>query len=299
MTRRVAVILDETDPVALGQNIRRRRRELGLTQADVAGSNYTGAYLSRVETGDRTPSMEALRAFAAVLRTTPQALLIGVGHGLRSVPAVPAISVATAASDWLKSPTDLAAYKRLVAAAQVWDEHVVTAGTDFDVEAAAELARDAHAGQVDKQERDYFTAHLEPIAQSLASFGPAAVMAGYLHDVLEDTEHTVQTLAAYGVPAEVIDAVVAVTKVDGEPYSELIERAAQHPLGRLVKLADNALNIASNPGLAQVDPDRARRMLEQKYLPARARLLDGLLDAEHVLAQITADLRPEQTAGAN
>lgn len=290
MTSRAALILDDADPVALGQNLRRRRRELGLTQAEVAGGKYTAAYLSRVETGDRRPSMAALRAFASVLGTTPRALTIGVGPGLRPSPAVPAISVATAAADWLKNPADLAAYKRLLAAARVWEEHVATAGTGFDVDAAAELAREAHAGQVDEQERDYFTAHLEPIAKSLTAFGPAAVMAGYLHDVLEDTEHTVETLAAYGVPAEVVDAVVSVTKADGEPYSELIERAARHPLGRLVKLADNALNIASNPGLAEIDPDRAQRMLEEKYLPARARLLEGLPDAEDVLARITATL---------
>ncbi|MCW2790044.1 MAG: hypothetical protein JWP56_2347 [Aeromicrobium sp.] len=39
-------------------------------------------------------------------------------------------------------------------------------------------------GQVDKHGRDYFSAHLEPIAASLAVFGRHAEMAGYLHDIL-------------------------------------------------------------------------------------------------------------------
>lgn len=160
----------------------------------------------------------------------------------------------------------------------------------FDVRAAADLARVAHAGQRDKQDRDYFDAHLAPIAHSLIPFGDEAVMAGYLHDVLEDTDHTPESLASAGVPAEVIEAVESVTKREGEPYTELIERAAAHPLGRLVKLADNTLNIASNPGLAEVAPDRARHMLEEKYLPARTRLLESLPDGDAVLATINAAL---------
>lgn len=160
----------------------------------------------------------------------------------------------------------------------------------FDVDDAARLAEVAHAGQVDKQGRDYFEAHLAPIAAALEQFGPAAAMAGYLHDIIEDTDYTTSLLQAAGVPAEVIAAVVAVTRVPGEEYSELIERAASHPLGRLVKLADNALNVASNPGLAALDPERARVMLEERYLPARTRLLRGDPTGDELLAAINTAL---------
>ncbi|MGL5826615.1 MAG: hypothetical protein ACRCYU_17665 [Nocardioides sp.] len=161
----------------------------------------------------------------------------------------------------------------------------------FTVESTARLAQEAHIGQVDKQGRDYFTAHLVPAADALTSFGAEAVMAGYLHDALEDTDHTPDSLTARGVPARVVEAVVAVTRVPGEPYAALIERARAHPLGRIVKLADNAVNIASNPGLAAHQPESARALLNERYLPARQRLLDGLADADIVLETITQALR--------
>lgn len=135
-----------------------------------------------------------------------------------------------------------------------------------------ELVRQAHAGQVDKQGRDYMTSHLEPIAALLAEHGEDAQMAGLLHDILEDTRITSEELLEVGVPAHVVRAVESVSKRPGEPYDELIERAASDPLGRLVKLADNSWNLDSNAALAESDPVMADQ-LRVKYEKARARLL--------------------------
>ncbi|MBE7323120.1 phosphohydrolase [Nocardioides sp. Y6] len=134
------------------------------------------------------------------------------------------------------------------------------------------LAREAHAGQVDKQGRDYFVAHLDPIAASLRKFGDHAEMAGYLHDIIEDTEMDEFTLLRAGVPFSVVRAVAAVSKREGEPYEQLIRRAALDPLGRLVKLADNAHNLAELDALAETDPETAER-LHKKYTTAREILL--------------------------
>jgi hypothetical protein len=135
-----------------------------------------------------------------------------------------------------------------------------------------DLAKTAHAGQVDKQGRDYFSAHLVPIAASLAKFGQHAEMAGYLHDVLEDTAVSPQELHATGVHPQVIRAVRSVSKREGESYEQLIRRAALDPIGRLVKLADNAHNLAGLDDLARIDPDMADR-LRDKYTAARELLL--------------------------
>ena len=84
----------------------------------------------------------------------------------------------------------------------------------------------------------------------------------------------VDGLVACGVPEVVVEAVDAVTRRPGEPYiAGLIRRAAAHPLGRLVKLADNAHNLASNAELARVDPGKARSLREGRYRPARRILL--------------------------
>lgn len=136
------------------------------------------------------------------------------------------------------------------------------------------IARQAHRGQTDKLGRDYFSAHVTRVAERLEPEGDMAVMAGLLHDVLEDTDLTPADLLAAGVPPEVVRAVESVSKMPGASYDELITRATADPLGRLVKLADNAQNLADNPALAAVDPEKAAK-LRIKYETARATLLAG------------------------
>lgn len=144
----------------------------------------------------------------------------------------------------------------------------------FTVADAYALAKTAHAGQVDKQDRDYFEAHLVPIAARLAVHGDYAQMGGILHDIIEDTrEHpepyTADRLLALAVPPVVVAAVVSVTREPDEPYMHMIKRACLDPLGVLIKLEDNHHNIASAPGLATTDPAKATSLLTQRYLPAR------------------------------
>ncbi|WP_449279863.1 hypothetical protein [Leucobacter sp. GX0328] len=146
---------------------------------------------------------------------------------------------------------------------------------------AMAIARAAHASQRDKQHRDYFDAHLTPIAHGAealataidAANAPHLVAAAWLHDVVEDTPYTPDALTAQGIHPSVVSAVDSVTRRNGEPYPDLITRSCAHPLGRLVKLVDNSWNLVSNPDLAVIDPERARALREERYLPARARLL--------------------------
>ncbi|MGI6797742.1 HD domain-containing protein [Gordonia sihwensis] len=143
----------------------------------------------------------------------------------------------------------------------------------LDLDAVVRLARQAHSGQCDKLGRDYADGHLAPIAAAAHSFGQVAVQAAWLHDVMEDTALTAEALLAAGVNPEVVSAVESVTRIQGEKYVHLIERAAAHPVGRQVKLVDNAWNIVLNPELAEIDPQRASSMLTKRYVPARQRLL--------------------------
>lgn len=136
---------------------------------------------------------------------------------------------------------------------------------------ARELAYTAHEGQVDKAGRPYFE-HVAEVARRLERHGDEAVMAGYLHDAVEDTALTLEDLRRAGFPEAVVRAVDAVTLRDGEEYMDLIARAAADPMGRLVKIADNATN--SDPErLALLDPATAER-LRVKYARARQVLYD-------------------------
>ena len=51
----------------IGQRIRQRRLELGLSQREIAGRGVSYAYVSRIEADTRTPSVKVLRLLAATL----------------------------------------------------------------------------------------------------------------------------------------------------------------------------------------------------------------------------------------
>jgi transcriptional regulator with XRE-family HTH domain len=62
---------------AVGKRIRDRRLELGLSQRAISAPGSSYAYISRIEAGNRSPSIEALIAVAEKLETTALALLTG------------------------------------------------------------------------------------------------------------------------------------------------------------------------------------------------------------------------------
>jgi hypothetical protein len=160
----------------------------------------------------------------------------------------------------------------------------------MSVERAREFFQSAHAGQVDQQGRDYYGFHLIPVAARLAHLGPEAEIAGLGHDWIEDVwfaerpgdlDGAMQTLERAGVPGPSIEAIVAVTRIPGESYGDLTERACTDPLATEVKIADNEVNILSNPGLAVEHPLKAGRLLV-KYLKARDRLLRARAEHQQV-----------------
>lgn len=146
--------------------------------------------------------------------------------------------------------------------------------SEMTVEMVAGLAKRAHAGQFDKQGRDYFEAHLVPIAKALENYGEHAVMAGYLHDIIEDHGDRFGLLQLHdlGVPDPVVTAVGYLTRRADETYDEMIARVCTNYLAVIVKLADNEHNIMSNPVLAHRDPFEAVSLL-RRYISARDQLV--------------------------
>lgn len=182
-------------------------------------------------------------------------------HG-RSIPTLPSVRLPSGANRY----ADVTTARSVHIGASVERRNAL--------EQSREIALEAHATQRDKLGRDYYDAHLRPIAEAAAVFGPEVAAAGWLHDVIEDTPLTAEDLRERGILEPSVEAVESVSKGKAdEPYEELISRACAHPLGRLVKLVDNAWNIACNPALAAKDPDKASDLMARKYVPARARLL--------------------------
>ena len=61
----------------IGQRLQRLRSERGLSQKDIAGPGVGHAYISRIEDGQRTPSLRALRVLAEKLGVTLEHLETG------------------------------------------------------------------------------------------------------------------------------------------------------------------------------------------------------------------------------
>ena len=66
-----------------------------------------------------------------------------------------------------------------------------------------------------------------------------AICVALLHDVVEDTEMTIEGLSVLGFPKTVVLAVEVMTHKEKEEYlGEYIQRIKQNPLARKVKIAD-------------------------------------------------------------
>ena len=102
-------------------------------------------------------------------------------------------------------------------------------------EKAYKIAKKAHLGQVDKAGEDYIK-HPEKVASFVKTDEEKAV--AYLHDVIEDTELTLENLYEYDFSKEVIEAVDIITKKRGEDYQSYLNSVKKNKLARAVKLAD-------------------------------------------------------------
>jgi hypothetical protein len=151
----------------------------------------------------------------------------------------------------------------------------------FTVASAHLLAMEAHEGQVDG-DGDYYLHRVVPLADAARPYGFHAEMAAVLQRVIVDTrDHPDVTrrydpdrLRALEVPEEVVRAVDALTPRPGERYlGSLIQRSAADPLARLIALLDNKRDLDATLDLARTDPDKARKLREGRYLPARRMLL--------------------------
>ncbi len=123
------------------------------------------------------------------------------------------------------------------------------------LEHAIVIAAKAHAGQVDKAGATYI---LHPLRVMLGVESEAARAAAALHDVVEDTPWTLEKLREEGFDEEVVGAVEALTRREGEDYLDFVRRAGGHPVAREVKIADLRDNMDLSRIAEPTDKDRAR-----------------------------------------
>lgn len=128
-------------------------------------------------------------------------------------------------------------------------------------EKAANLMLEKHRGQVDKAGLPYYE-HLIRVSQDVFS-GKRKIVA-LLHDIVEDTDVTPEYLLQQGFPQEIVDAVVAISRKEGESYEDFIDRVAENKLATEVKLSDleDNMNIFRLPEITEKDRLRLNRYLK-------------------------------------
>jgi (p)ppGpp synthase/HD superfamily hydrolase len=130
-------------------------------------------------------------------------------------------------------------------------------GADL-LERAIALACRAHHGQrYPSPEAEPYVHHLFRVMLAVRGF--RTQVAAVLHDVLEDTEVTLDQLREVELPDDVVNAVVALTHRSDQTYEQYIEQVARDDLARQVKLADLADNLANNYRLPKT-PDVVARI---------------------------------------
>lgn len=113
-------------------------------------------------------------------------------------------------------------------------------------EVASSLAFKFHEGQKDIGGADYIH-HCIHVASAMINVPSnndrELYCVGMLHDILEDTDCTVEVLAESGFSKSVIDAILCLTHNNGESYEDYIRRIKRNPMARRVKLADLTHNM--------------------------------------------------------
>lgn len=134
---------------------------------------------------------------------------------------------------------------------------------------ALRIAIRAHEGQQDKSGREYV---MHPIRVAERCKDSRTKIVALLHDTIEDTDVTIEYLRKEGFPEEIIDAVLSVTKQEGENYEDFVRRAAKNAIGKEVKIADLEDNMDIRRLIEIKEEDVARL---RKYLRAWQYLINS------------------------
>ena len=133
---------------------------------------------------------------------------------------------------------------------------------------ALKVCFDAHKEQLDKSGLPYVF-HPFHLAEQMTEELSCTV--ALLHDVVEDSDYSLDDLAKMGFDGRVIEAVALMTHTEDVPYMEYVEKIKTNPIATAVKLADLRHNSDSSRLDTLTEWDLKR---EAKYKAAIA-LLEG------------------------
>ena len=131
---------------------------------------------------------------------------------------------------------------------------------------ALKLCFEAHKNQTDKSGLPYVF-HPFHLAEQMVT--EEATIVALLHDVVEDTDYTVEDLTDMGFSATVTAAIQLMTHDEAVDYMDYVRAIKENPIARAVKLAD--LRHNSDTTRLDVVDEKAKNRVE-KYAKAIALL---------------------------
>ena len=137
---------------------------------------------------------------------------------------------------------------------------------------AISIASMAHVEQFDKGGKPYILHPLE-VMRMVKSKESEVLQAAVLHDVLEDTDISLEILRDAGFSERVIAALDCLTHRDGEVYADYILRICDNRDAMLVKMADLKHNsdITRLKGVSEKDLLRMKKY-HTAYILTKKRL---------------------------
>ncbi|MGN0435133.1 MAG: HD domain-containing protein [Wujia sp.] len=131
---------------------------------------------------------------------------------------------------------------------------------------ALKLCYKAHEGQLDKGGMPYVF-HPLHLAEQLDE--EYEICVALLHDVVEDTDYTLEDIAREGFPKEIIEAIDCLTRVKPQNYMDYICKVKTNPMAVKIKLLD----IEHNSDITRLDDVKQEQRLLEKYKKAKEELL--------------------------
>ena len=134
---------------------------------------------------------------------------------------------------------------------------------------ALRLCFDAHRDQTDKSGMPYVF-HPFHLAEQMDT--EVTTVVALLHDVVEDSDYTLEDLKKMGFPASVIDALTLMTHEPSVPYMEYVEAISSNPIASKVKLAD----LRHNSDLSRLDKIDPKALTRVEKYAAAIKLLESV-----------------------
>ncbi len=120
---------------------------------------------------------------------------------------------------------------------------------------AMRLAFAAHEGVTGKDGLPYVT---HPLHVAEGAETEEETIVALLHDVVEDSDYTLEDLRSMGFPETALEALRLLTHDKGTPYMDYVAKVRENELARRVKLLDMRHNMDTTRLDAMTDADRKR-----------------------------------------